>query len=113
MVKRDDDVREFNQPERRDDYVAQMNRIENQLDNIQGSIADINHAFPAGPEAHRQVHEAMIAAAKAEEDFWRELKLDMARKGLWGLWSLIVIILGLAILGFSTKFGIDLNKFFH
>jgi hemerythrin len=64
-------------------------------------IAD---AFPNGDVAgHRAAHDQMIAASKAETEFWRELKLDLAKKGLWGL---LVLVLGFAMLGLSVKFGL-------
>lgn len=56
-------------------------------------------AFPDGPESHRVAHEQMIAAAKAEESFWRELKLDLAKKGLWGI---VTILCGMVVLGFGA-----------
>ena len=66
-------------------------------------LAQINAAFPDGPNAHRLAHQAMMKAAVAEERFWDELKLDIAKKGTWGL---LIIILGLALVGIAAKFGI-------
>jgi len=66
-------------------------------------LAQINAAFPDGPDNHRLAHQAMIKAAVAEERFWDELKLDIAKKGTWGL---LIIILGLALVGIAAKFGI-------
>ena len=61
-------------------------------------------AFPGGDmTGHRKEHEARIAASKAQEDFWRELRLDIAKKGTW---VLLVTILGLGVAGFVTKGGI-------
>ena len=51
---------------------------------------------------HRRAHDAMIRAAKAEEDFWREMKLDLAKKGAWGLF---LILCGLVVAGISVKLG--------
>ena len=51
----------------------------------------------------RQVHEAWILAKRAEVEFWRELKLDIAKKGVWGL---LVLITGLLITGLSIKSGV-------
>jgi hypothetical protein len=45
----------------------------------------------------------MIRAADAQEKFWVELKLEIAKKGVWGL---LVVICGLVIVGVSTKIGL-------
>jgi hypothetical protein len=45
----------------------------------------------------------MIAAAEAQTQFWRELKLEIAKKGIWGL---LVIICGLVLVGLSAKLGL-------
>ena len=61
-------------------------------------IAD---AFPDGDVAgHRAAHEQMIAASRAQERFWNELKLDLAKKSLWGL---LVLVVGLVVLGLSIR----------
>ena len=84
-------------------------RIESQLDEILSEVKKIHGAFPRTGDGevdfsgHREAHEAMIEAAKAQTEFWRELKLDVIKKGVWGL---LIIICGLAITGFATKLGI-------
>jgi hypothetical protein len=61
-------------------------------------------AFPEQDvEGHCDYHNAKIKAAEAEERFWNELKMDLAKKGAWGL---LIIIVGLVMLGLSTKLGI-------
>jgi hypothetical protein len=77
--------------------------MEDKLDLMLMQLAQINSAFPDGPDAHRLAHQAMMKAAVAEERFWTELKIDIAKKGVWGL---MIIVLGLAIVGISAKFGI-------
>lgn len=77
--------------------------IDEKLDSVLIEVAKINRAFPDGPEAHRLAHEAMMKAAVAEEKFWNELKLDIAKKGIWGL---MVIVIGLAVIGLAAKFGL-------
>jgi hypothetical protein len=84
------------------DRRKEIQHITEMLTAIQISIENLNGAFPDGPIEHRRAHEAMINAAKAEERFWSELKLDIAKKGVW---SLLIIILGLCALGFAAKFG--------
>lgn len=73
------------------------------LDQVLARLNEINRAFPDGPEPHRIAHESMIKASAAQERFWNELKLDIAKKGLWGL---LVIIVGLALTGILVKFGV-------
>ncbi|UOF81064.1 hypothetical protein [Caudoviricetes sp.] len=45
-----------------------------------------------------------MKAADAEEKFWRELKLDITKKGLWGI---LIIVLGLILVGLTTKLGLQ------
>ena len=66
-------------------------------------LGEIMEAFPEGLRKHREVHEAWILAKRAEVEFWRELKLDIAKKGVWGL---LVLMIGLLITGLSIKSGV-------
>jgi hypothetical protein len=59
-------------------------------------------AFPDGPENHRAAHIKLIQSAEAEERFWKELRLDLAKKGLW---SIIVVLVGLVMTSVSIKLG--------
>jgi len=43
------------------------------------------------------------AAADAQEKFWIELKLEIAKKGVWGL---LIVICGLIVVGVSAKLGL-------
>jgi hypothetical protein len=65
---------------------------------------EFRSAFVGGDHhAHRMEHEAAIAAAKAQEDFWRDLRTDLIKKGLW---SVILIVCGLVVYGMAAKLGI-------
>lgn len=75
---------------------------EEKLTIILTTLDDILAAFPDGPEKHREAHESWIAAKKAETEFWKDLKLEIAKKGIWGL---IVLITGLVLIGLSVKLG--------
>lgn len=77
--------------------------VEGKLDAVLAQLNEINRAFPDGPEAHRVAHEAMIKASVAQERFWNELKIDIAKKGVWGL---LIILLGLALTGVIAKAGL-------
>ena len=86
--------------------------IEKQLDEIIQTLNVIISAFPkvdgaVDVEGHRKYHEAMMSAAKEQAEFWRELKLDLAKKGTIGL---IVILSGLIFTGVLAKFGVLFSK---
>jgi hypothetical protein len=82
--------------------------LDKRFDEIMDELRKINGAFARNPDGsvdhdgHRQYHEAMIKAATAQEQFWQELKLEVAKKGIW---SILVIICGLVVVGVSTKIG--------
>ena len=63
----------------------------------------IMNAFPDGIQNHRNAHQAMIDAAKAQENFWKELKLDLTKKGIWGI---LTVLVGLALVGLAAKAGV-------
>jgi hypothetical protein len=91
-------------------FSPEHQRIADRLDEILDEIKKINSAFPHDEEGgadhigHRRYHEKLMKAADAEEKFWRELKLDLTKKGLWGL---LVIVCGLILVGLTTKLGIQ------
>lgn len=67
----------------------------------------LNRLYEAFPDedvdGHCDYHAAKIRAAQAEERFWNELKLDLAKKGAWGL---LIIVVGLIMVGLSAKLGL-------
>lgn len=66
--------------------------------------AMIAQAFPNGDmNAHRSAHESMMRASQAQETFWRELRLDLAKRSIWGL---LLLFLGLAVAGLVYKVGL-------
>jgi len=63
-------------------------------------------AFPNGdPAAHRAVHDAMLEAAQEQTRFLREIKLDFAKKSLWGI---LMLLCGLLAAGLMIKTGLKL-----
>ncbi len=66
----------------------------------------IDRAFPDGPDAHGEYHRGLIKAAQAQEEFWRAAKLKLLDHGITGILWVIVFVLGLALLGVFSKFGI-------
>lgn len=81
--------------------------LEEKVDEALNLLEAMAEAFPDGPQKHREAHEAWIAAKQAEAVFWQELKLDVAKKGLWGI---LVIVTGLIFAGISVKFGIGVRS---
>lgn len=83
--------------------------IEDQLNEILTELKKLNKAFPMTEDGspdidgHRQYHESMIKAARAQEEFWKELRMDIAKKGVWGL---LIILVGLVLTGIAAKFGV-------
>lgn len=86
--------------------------IERKLDLILDHLTRIEGAFARNDDGtvdidgHRRYHEAMIDAAKEQAQFWRELKLDIAKKGAWGV---LVIVVGLVVVGLQSKFGLGVR----
>lgn len=78
------------------------------MNEILAEVKKIHGAFPRDAQGetdfdgHREYHEAMIRAAEAQAEFWKELRLDIAKKGMWGL---IITIGTLIVIGLSTKLG--------
>lgn len=63
-------------------------------------------AFPSGVDDHAAVHVALAKAAKAQEEFYAAIKLDLAKNGVW---ALIKIIAVLVIVGIAGKMGLHLG----
>lgn len=66
-------------------------------------------AFPPAEDGkpdyygHRRSHESAIRAAQEQEKFWRELRLEVAKKGAI---AILVLIVGLMMAGLALKTGI-------
>lgn len=72
-------------------------------DFISAEMSKLMKAFPNHDiDGHHDFHLAKIEAAKAEEIFWHELKLDLAKKGLWGI---ITVLVGMVVLGSGAWVG--------
>ena len=83
--------------------------LDKRFDEVMDELQKMNGAFAKNPDGtvdydgHRRYHEAMIAAATEQAKFWRELRLDIAKKGVWGL---LIIVCGLVLVGLSAKLGL-------
>jgi hypothetical protein len=82
----------------------EMPRIKEMVDSaIFSAKMELMYAFPNGIDNHREAHERMIAAARAEEAFWRDLKIDVAKKSIWGILHILMI---LALGTLAVKLGV-------
>lgn len=60
-------------------------------------------AFADGKLQHKLAHQAMIDAARAEREFWQSLKIEIAKKSIWGILQVLTILL---VAGILAKFGL-------
>lgn len=83
--------------------------IDQKLDLILAEMHNLRSAFPKDDDGcvdydgHRKYHEQLIKAAEAQTEFWRELRLEIAKKGAW---SLLLVVLGLVSIGLLAKLGL-------
>jgi hypothetical protein len=77
--------------------------IVRKLDLIIDDLEQLFLAFPDGPTKHREAHEAWIQAKEAEKHFYDSLKEEVLKKGVAGVFAILVIILGLALSGLATE----------
>ena len=60
------------------------------------TVQTLARALPLRPDGspdidgHREYHASLIEEAKARAEFWRELRLELVRKGFWGLMGVLV-----------------------
>lgn len=87
--------------------------LDQRFDEVIRELKKVHAAFATNEdgsvdfEGHRRFHEEKVRAAKAEAEFWAELKLEIAKKGIW---SLLVIVCGLVVVGASAKLGLSAWK---
>lgn len=83
--------------------------IEHKLDLILDELKLMRGAFAKKEDGsidfdgHRQYHEEMIRAAKAQTKFWEDIRLEVAKKGVL---FLLITVCGLMVVGIQTKFGV-------
>jgi hypothetical protein len=84
--------------------------LEQRLERLQESIDRISSAFvDEDPIGHRNAHQAMIDAKKAETEFWNEMKLTAGRNVAKALINLLLLgLAGFLLVGASAKFGSSL-----
>jgi hypothetical protein len=64
------------------------------LDEVIRRVDDLHKGFPAGDwEGHRRYHETLIERAEARTKFYDDLRVELAKKGIWALLALLGIAL--------------------
>ena len=62
------------------------------------ALQALTRALPSKPDGspdvdgHREYHASLIEEAKARAEFWRELRLELVRKGFWGLMGVLAFL---------------------
>jgi hypothetical protein len=82
---------------------GQVDALQDSVDSLTKEVAQVMRAFPDGVENHRAAHEAQIAAAKAQADFYTDLRQYLISRGIV---AAVIIVLGLIWLGIQIKLGI-------
>jgi len=77
--------------------------MKQQIEQMIEDVENFSKAFPEGIDKHRQFHEAATAAKNAEKEFYDSLKTEVMKKGVAGIFAVIVIILGLALTGLGHE----------
>ena len=83
--------------------------IATELHQMNETLTQFSKGFPIDNEGepdftgHRRFHDGIIRAAEAQERFWNEMRLDIAKKGAWGL---LIIIIGLLIFAIQAKLAL-------
>jgi|DEB19_MinimDraft_3_1074340.scaffolds.fasta_scaffold161178_2 hypothetical protein len=79
------------------------------IDKLMEEVHSISHGFVKNEDGtvdydgHRRYHASIIASMNAQEKFWNELRLDLAKKGLW---FVLLVVAGFVVLGIQTKLGL-------
>lgn len=91
------DVQEYFDEKLREHEKREMEQIRTLIESFS------REAFPNSPAEHKAGHQAQIDASRAEEQFWRDIKIDMAKKSFW---AIMQVLLGLLAVGLAAKLGI-------
>jgi hypothetical protein len=85
-----------------DRFMAQTERLQDQLNkhlnDETAAVQSLIRALPSKPDGtpdvdgHREYHASLIEEAKARMEFWRELRLELMRKGFWGLMGVLAFL---------------------
>lgn len=105
------DCQQCNLPRALDELEERIERLfseheAREQEGIDARMKTIMRAFPDGIEDHFTVHCALAKAAKAQEDFYNAIKIDLAKNGIW---AFLKVLFALAILGIASKMGFHLG----
>ena len=88
--------------QRQDRFLQQHQDLQDQLNKHISdeamALQALTRALPSKPDGspdvdgHREYHASLIEEAKARADFWRELRLELVRKGFWGLMGVLAFL---------------------
>ena len=83
-------------------FLAQHQALQDQLNkhisDEARALQALTRALPSKPDGspdvdgHREYHASLIEEAKARAEFWRELRLELVRKGFWGLMGVLAFL---------------------
>lgn len=72
--------------QRHTENTSSLEIVEKDLKVLIDRVDDLSKGFPGGDwEGHRRYHEAVIKRMEARTDLYRELRSELAKKGLWAL----------------------------
>ncbi|NPT39672.1 hypothetical protein [Paraburkholderia xenovorans] len=83
--------------QRHSENITQMAVTDRKVEEVIRRVDDLHDAFPGGDwDGHRRYHEAVIKKLEAREKFYQDLRVELAKKGVWAL----AVMLGLALWAF-------------
>lgn len=85
-----------------DDLCKKIDRMMEEMHSINGAFIR-NEDNTIDYDGHRRYHASIVASMNAQEKFWNDLKLDLAKKGLW---FVLLVVAGFVVLGIQTKLGL-------
>jgi hypothetical protein len=85
-----------------DDLCKKIDRMMEEMHSINGAFIR-NEDGTIDYDGHRRYHASIVASMNAQEKFWNDLKLDLAKKGLW---FVLLVVAGFVVLGIQTKLGL-------
>jgi hypothetical protein len=74
--------------------------LHDHMEREEGVINGLAHAFPTMPDGspdylgHREYHSSLIDAAKERASFFREMRRELAKKGIFGLIAVVIFLVG-------------------
>lgn len=84
---------------RQDTSMRQVHELQEQLNqhlrDESVALQTLVRALPSKPDGtpdvdgHREYHASLIEEAKARAEFWRDLRMELLRKGLWGMLGML------------------------